>query len=51
MGGTIFSPHKPYVPGLCGQGARVAIAVAMDHPSGDFQLPRYTRIHHAGMVA
>lgn len=49
--GTNFPPHKPItVPGLCGQVACPAIAVAMDHPSGGFQFPCEAEEYHGSIV-
>src|SRR5436305_8274062 len=37
---TQISPHKPILcRGLCGEGACVTVAVAMDHPSRVFHFP------------
>jgi hypothetical protein len=42
-----FLPHKPILcRGLCGEGACVAVTVAMDHPSRGFYLPsQVEKIH------
>src|SRR5690242_815187 len=48
MRGTIFCRISQYVPGLYGEGACVAVTVAMDHPSGDFQFPHRMYGFHGG---
>src|SRR5579883_2185367 len=48
---TRFPPHKPItVPGLCGQVACPAVAVAMDHPSRSFQFPCETEEYHGSIL-
>jgi hypothetical protein len=49
--GTIVLPHKPILcRGLCGGGACVAVAVAMDHPSRGFRFPSQVDNIHADTV-
>jgi hypothetical protein len=49
--GTIFLPYKPDVPGLYGEGACVTVTVAMDHPSGGFDVPCCACACHAEIIA
>ena len=49
--GTHISPHKPILcRGLCGEGACVTVAVAMDHPSRGFHFPSQVDNIHGDTV-
>jgi hypothetical protein len=48
--GTLFLPHKPFGPGLCGEGACGAVTIAMDHPSRGFCLPSQVHGIHENTI-